>query len=58
MANFNKKTGFIGAGNMAEAIMGAITRTGVISPSMVYASDVNNERLNTLKKKLRHIGSG
>jgi len=50
MANFNKKTGFIGAGNMAEAIMGAITRTGVISSSMVYASDVNNERLNTLKK--------
>lgn len=50
MANFNKKTGFIGAGNMAEAIMGAITRTGIISPSMVYASDVNNERLNTLKK--------
>jgi len=50
MANLNKKTGFIGAGNMAEAIMGAITRTGVISSSMVYASDVNNERLNTLKK--------
>jgi len=50
MANFNKKTGFIGAGNMAEAIMGAITRTGVISPSMVYASDINNERLNMLKK--------
>ena len=50
MANLNKKTGFIGAGNMAEAIIGAITRTGVIPSSMVYASDVNNERLNTLKK--------
>jgi len=50
MTNFNKKTGFIGAGNMAEAIIGAITRTGVISSSMVYASDVNTERLNMLKK--------
>jgi pyrroline-5-carboxylate reductase len=50
MANFNKKTGFIGAGNMAEAIIGAITRTGVIPSSMVYASDVNTERLNMLKK--------
>jgi len=50
MANFNKKTGFIGAGNMAEAVIGAITRTGVIPSSMVYASDVNTERLNTLKK--------
>lgn len=50
MANLNKKTGFIGAGNMAEAIIGAITRTGVIPSSMVYASDVNAERLNMLKK--------
>jgi len=50
MAKFNKKTGFIGAGNMAEAIIGAITRTGVIPSSMVYASDVNTERLNMLKK--------
>ncbi|MFH1976389.1 MAG: pyrroline-5-carboxylate reductase [Pseudomonadota bacterium] len=50
MANLNKKTGFIGAGNMAEAIIGAITRTGVIPSSMIYASDVNAERLNMLKK--------
>jgi pyrroline-5-carboxylate reductase len=50
MPNLNKKTGFIGAGNMAEAIIGAITRTEVIPSSMVYASDVNAERLNTLKK--------
>jgi pyrroline-5-carboxylate reductase len=50
MANLNKKTGFIGAGNMAEAIIGAITRTGVIPSSMVYASDVNAERLHLLKK--------
>ncbi|MFO7665375.1 MAG: pyrroline-5-carboxylate reductase [Desulfobacterales bacterium] len=50
MANLNKKTGFIGAGNMAEAIIGAITRTGVVPSSSVYASDVNAERLNILKK--------
>jgi pyrroline-5-carboxylate reductase len=50
MANLNKKAGFIGAGNMAEAMIGAITRAGVVPPSMVYASDVNTERLNILKK--------
>lgn len=50
MAKLNRKTGFIGAGNMAEAFMGAITRSGIIASSMVYASDVNEERLNVLKK--------
>ncbi len=57
MVNLNKKTGFIGAGNMAEAIIGAITRTGVIPPSMVYASDVNAERLNMLKKTYSILGA-
>lgn len=57
MANLNKKTGFIGAGNMAEAIIGAITRTGVIPSSMVYASDVNAERLNILKKTYSILGA-
>jgi pyrroline-5-carboxylate reductase len=50
MVNLNKKTGFIGAGNMAEAMIGAITRAGVLPSSMVCASDINPERLNILKK--------
>lgn len=50
MAIVNKKTGFIGAGNMAEAFIGAVTRAGIIPAPMIYASDFNQERLNTLKK--------
>lgn len=50
MAKLNRKTGFIGAGNMAEAFIGAVTRVGIIPSSMVYASDVNTERLNMLRK--------
>jgi len=50
MAKLNRKTGFIGAGNMAEAFIGAVTRTGIIPSSMIYASDVNSERLSMLKK--------
>ncbi|MFH2045000.1 MAG: pyrroline-5-carboxylate reductase [Pseudomonadota bacterium] len=51
MALLNRKTGFIGAGNMAEAFIGAITRSGIIASSKVFASDVNTERLSLLKKK-------
>ncbi|MDQ1330938.1 MAG: pyrroline-5-carboxylate reductase [Thermodesulfobacteriota bacterium] len=50
MAKLNRKTGFIGAGNMAEAFIGAVTRAGIIPSTMIYASDVNPDRLNMLKK--------
>jgi pyrroline-5-carboxylate reductase len=50
MAKLNRKTGFIGAGNMAEAFIGAVTRAGIIPSTMIYASDVNSDRLNMLKK--------
>jgi pyrroline-5-carboxylate reductase len=50
MARLNRKTGFVGAGNMAEAFIGAVTRAGIISPSMILAGDVNSDRLNLLKK--------
>jgi len=50
MAKLSRKTGFIGAGNMAEAFIGAVTRAGIIPSTMIYASDVNSERLSLLKK--------
>jgi len=50
MARLGRKIGFIGAGNMAEAFIGAVTRAGIIHPTMIYASDVNSDRLNMLKK--------
>jgi pyrroline-5-carboxylate reductase len=46
----NKKIGFIGAGNMGEAFVGALIRTGIFSPSMIYISDISEKRLNILNK--------
>lgn len=46
----NKKTGFIGAGNMGEAIIGALIRTEIVSPSMIYVTDISEERLDMMKK--------
>lgn len=48
MNEFKLKTGFIGAGNMAEAIIGAIIRSGKFSPKRIFASDVIKERLDML----------
>ncbi len=45
-----KKIGFIGAGNMGEAIIGALIQAGIFSSSMIYASDASKERLDIMKK--------
>ena len=50
MSKINKKIGFIGAGNMGEAFVGALIRIGIFSPSMIYTSDINEKRLNILNK--------
>ncbi len=50
MSKINKKIGFIGAGNMGEAFVGALIQTGIFSPSMIYTSDINEKRLNILNK--------
>ena len=42
--------GFIGGGNMAEAMIGAVLRAGVSRGSQIYASDVSQERLLYLEK--------
>ncbi len=44
----NNSIGFIGAGNMGEAIIGAVIGAKLSPPSAIYASDVNQERLNTI----------
>ena len=46
----NKKVGFIGAGNMAEAIISAIVKNGVPAKK-VFISDINNARLKYISKK-------
>jgi len=46
----NRKTGFIGAGNMGEAILGAMIQSGMSEPSMIYISDVSEERLDMVHR--------
>jgi len=48
MNKINKKIGFIGTGNMGEAFIGAIIKSGLFSPSSIFASDINKERLTFL----------
>lgn len=46
-----KRIGFIGAGNMAAALIGGIVRSGLEPPSQVIASDVSAERLEFVRDK-------
>jgi pyrroline-5-carboxylate reductase len=39
------RIGFIGSGNMAEALIKGVLSTGLYGPGEVCASDINNERL-------------
>lgn len=48
--SLGKKLGFIGAGNMAEAMMRGLLRSGLVTPSDLWASDVNTERLAQLRE--------
>lgn len=50
MTKINKKIGFIGAGNMGEAFVGAVIKTGIFSPSMIFVSDIDDARLDSMKK--------
>jgi pyrroline-5-carboxylate reductase len=44
------KIGFIGAGNMGEALMGALIKSNITKPNFIYASDTNEKRLKSLSK--------
>lgn len=43
------KIGLIGAGNMAEAIIGAIIRSALVLPQNICASDIRGQRLDYLE---------
>lgn len=47
-----KTIGFIGAGNMAEAVISGIIKSGIISKN-IFISDVNKKRLNYIYKKYK-----
>jgi len=44
------KVGFIGAGNMGEALMKGILKAKLLSPQDVYASDIRETKLRQLEK--------
>jgi len=45
-----KKIGFLGAGNMAEALIRGLIKTGLVRPEAILASDVRLDRLEELGK--------
>lgn len=47
----NKKVGFIGAGNMATAIINGLIKNKVCCPSDIYVFDLDTAKLNFMKEK-------
>jgi len=55
----NRKIGFIGAGNMAEALIAGLLHANRLSPSQLMASDIDGARLTRLHEtyKIEMAGS-
>ncbi len=49
MVESSSKIGFIGAGNMGTAMVGALIRSGDFPPERIYVSDKNKEQTDALK---------
>jgi len=45
-----KKVGFLGAGNMGEALIKGLLKTGIVPPDAVFATDIRLDRLDKLGK--------
>ncbi len=50
MKMLDKKIGLIGAGNMGEAIINGLTKSGLCKSAQIWASDVRGARLRQLKE--------
>lgn len=48
----NKTIGFIGCGNMAQAIIGGVISSGLVKPKNVISSDMDNNKLNKISDEL------
>ena len=46
-----KKIGFLGGGNMGEALIRGLVKTGLIPPDHLFVTDVRLERLEELAKR-------
>ena len=53
MKRLQKKIGFIGAGNMGEAMINGLLESGLCEPTQIWASDVREARLSQLKDNYR-----
>ncbi|RKY71792.1 MAG: pyrroline-5-carboxylate reductase, partial [Candidatus Latescibacterota bacterium] len=47
----NKRIAIIGVGNMGEALVGGIVKTGLVDPARIVAFDADRERLKTISEK-------
>jgi pyrroline-5-carboxylate reductase len=47
-----EKLGFIGVGNMGEALLRGIIGSKLISPSHIFISDINSQKLDDLSREL------
>ncbi len=47
----NKTIGFIGSGNMGEALIGGLLNSNLSRPDQIYCSDVRQDRLDELKDR-------
>jgi pyrroline-5-carboxylate reductase len=45
------RIGFLGGGAMAEALLTGLLRTGLVAPSDIFISDINDDRLAQLRQK-------
>ncbi len=50
MPKLDKKIGMIGGGNMGEAFIGAVLKSGMSEPSDIFVSDISKNRLEILNK--------
>jgi pyrroline-5-carboxylate reductase len=51
MTQFGQKIGFIGAGNMGQAMIGALIQSGVAAPSEIFIHEIRKDHADLLKSK-------
>ncbi|MBW2181848.1 MAG: pyrroline-5-carboxylate reductase [Deltaproteobacteria bacterium] len=51
MKKITSKIGFIGAGNMGEALVGALIKSNITEPKYIYASDASEKKLKNMSKE-------
>ena len=50
MPKLNQKIGFVGAGNMGQAMIGALIKSGCSDSFNIFVSDIRQDQTSVLKK--------